>query len=150
MAAQLISQAKAVGMTLVWSGIGSAILFKLVDIVIGLRPSEEKEREGLDITDHGESAGLPLKDGGKLGSHVFVLNGANAAAQGMHWSAITHQQAATPLTRDDVVMQRISAEPAFVNEMKARMHPGMTMVLTDAPLSPDKRSSKDFVIVTTG
>ncbi|WP_457796975.1 L,D-transpeptidase [Methylocystis sp. S23] len=93
---------------------------------------------------------LTLKDGDKLGSHVFVLNGANTDAQGMHWSAITHQQAATPLQRDDVVMQRISAEPAFVSEMKARMHPGMTMVLTDAPLSPDKRSGKDFVIVTTG
>ncbi|WP_442754012.1 L,D-transpeptidase [Methylocystis sp. JAN1] len=93
---------------------------------------------------------LTLKDGDRLGSHVFVLNGANTEAKGMHWSAITHQQAATPLTRDDVVMQRISAEPAFVEEMKARMHPGMTMVLTDTPLSPDKRSGKDFVIVTAG
>ncbi|MFA5957397.1 ammonium transporter [Hyphomicrobium sp.] len=56
MVAQMTAQAKMVGTTLLWSGIGSAILFKLVDIVIGLRPSEEKEREGLDITDHGESA----------------------------------------------------------------------------------------------
>ncbi|MGO4684227.1 ammonium transporter [Hyphomicrobium sp. 2TAF46] len=56
MAAQVITQAKMVGLTLLWSGIGSAILFKLVDIVIGLRPSEEKEREGLDLVDHGESA----------------------------------------------------------------------------------------------
>lgn len=56
MVGQMISQAKAVGLTLLWSGIGSAILFKLVDIVIGLRPSEEKEREGLDLADHGESA----------------------------------------------------------------------------------------------
>ncbi|HML31037.1 MAG TPA: ammonia channel protein, partial [Hyphomicrobium sp.] len=56
MAAQMIAQSKMVGTTLLWSGIGSAILFKLVDIIIGLRPSEEKEREGLDITDHGESA----------------------------------------------------------------------------------------------
>jgi len=51
-----MAQFKAVSMTLLWSGIGSAILFKLVDIIIGLRPSEEREREGLDITDHGESA----------------------------------------------------------------------------------------------
>jgi ammonium transporter, Amt family len=50
------AQAKAVGMTLLWSGLGSAIIFKLVDIVMGLRPTEEKEREGLDITDHGERA----------------------------------------------------------------------------------------------
>lgn len=56
MATQMIAQFKAVSMTLLWSGIGSAILFKLVDIVIGLRPSEEREREGLDITDHGERA----------------------------------------------------------------------------------------------
>ena len=56
MVAQMTAQAKAVGMTLLWSGIGSAILFKLVDIVMGLRPSEEMEREGLDITDHGERA----------------------------------------------------------------------------------------------
>lgn len=56
MATQMLAQFKAVSMTLVWSGIGSAILFKLVDIVIGLRPSEDREREGLDITDHGESA----------------------------------------------------------------------------------------------
>lgn len=56
MTAQVITQTKAVGVTLLWSGIVSAILYKLIDIVIGLRPSEEKEREGLDITAHGERA----------------------------------------------------------------------------------------------
>ena len=56
MATQLWIQAKAVGMTLLWSGVGSAILFKLVDLVIGLRPSSDDEREGLDIADHGERA----------------------------------------------------------------------------------------------
>ena len=53
---QMIVQAKAVCATLLWSGIGSLILYKLVDLVVGLRPAEEKEREGLDITDHGERA----------------------------------------------------------------------------------------------
>jgi Amt family ammonium transporter len=53
---QIIVQLKAVLSTLVWSGIGSAIIFKLVDVTIGLRPAEEKEREGLDITEHGERA----------------------------------------------------------------------------------------------
>jgi hypothetical protein len=91
---------------------------------------------------------LTLKGADKLGSHVFVLNGASADARGMHWSAITHSSAESPLMRDDAVMQRIAAEPSFVNEMQTRMHPGMTMVLTDAPLSPDSRSGKDFVIVT--
>ena len=56
MGAQMIAQATAVGATLLWSGIGSAILFKLVDIIIGLRPTPDQEREGLDISDHGERA----------------------------------------------------------------------------------------------
>ncbi|PPD31019.1 MAG: ammonia channel protein [Hyphomicrobium sp.] len=53
---QVITQCKAVGMTLLWSGIGSAILFTLVNVIVGLRPAEEKEREGLDVTEHGERA----------------------------------------------------------------------------------------------
>ena len=53
---QVTAQSKAVLLTLVWSGVGSAILYKVVDVVIGLRPSVEKEREGLDISDHGERA----------------------------------------------------------------------------------------------
>lgn len=56
MTAQMISQATAVLATLLWSGIGSAILYKVVDVVVGLRPAPDKEREGLDITDHGERA----------------------------------------------------------------------------------------------
>ena len=53
---QLITQAKAVGLTLIWSGGVSAVLFFVIAKTIGLRPSEEAEREGLDITDHGERA----------------------------------------------------------------------------------------------
>jgi Amt family ammonium transporter len=56
MMAQLIIQAKAVGTTLVWSGVGSAILYKIVDLIVGLRPTPDEEREGLDIADHGERA----------------------------------------------------------------------------------------------
>jgi Amt family ammonium transporter len=42
--------------TLVWSGVGSAILYKIVDIVIGLRVTTDAEREGLDLAEHGERA----------------------------------------------------------------------------------------------
>ena len=56
MVGQLIIQAKAVGTTLVWSGVGSAILYKLVDLIVGLRPTPDQEREGMDISDHGERA----------------------------------------------------------------------------------------------
>ncbi len=54
--AQVWIQAKAVGLTLLWSGVVSFIAFKLVDIVIGLRASEEVETEGLDTAEHGERA----------------------------------------------------------------------------------------------
>ena len=51
---QLIAQLKAVGLTLAWSGIGTAIIFKVVDVVIGTRVDETAERQGLDLTEHGE------------------------------------------------------------------------------------------------
>jgi len=53
---QMIAQCKGVLATLIWSGVGSAILYKIVDIVIGLRPTVDEEREGLDIAEHGERA----------------------------------------------------------------------------------------------
>ena len=55
-AAQVWIQFKAVLLTIVWSGVVSLIAYKVVDMVIGLRVSEEDEREGLDITSHGETA----------------------------------------------------------------------------------------------
>lgn len=54
--AQVLVQAKAVGVTILWSGIVSVIAYFIVDKTIGLRVSEEDEREGLDITSHGETA----------------------------------------------------------------------------------------------
>jgi Amt family ammonium transporter len=54
--AQVWVQAQAVGTTIVWSAVVAFIAYKLVDLVIGLRVSEEEEREGLDITSHGETA----------------------------------------------------------------------------------------------
>jgi Amt family ammonium transporter len=55
-AAQLFIQAKAVIFTLLWSGIGSAILFFVIDKTWGMRATPEQEHEGLDIVDHGERA----------------------------------------------------------------------------------------------
>jgi Amt family ammonium transporter len=45
-----------VGTAIVWSGVVAFIAYKIVDIIIGLRVTEEVEREGLDINEHGESA----------------------------------------------------------------------------------------------
>jgi ammonium transporter, Amt family len=55
-AGQVSVQATAVALAIVWSGVVSLILYKIVDILVGLRPVTDKEREGLDIIDHGERA----------------------------------------------------------------------------------------------
>ncbi len=54
--AQLVTQFEAVLITLLWSGTVSAVLFFVLDKTMGLRPTEEVEREGLDINEHGERA----------------------------------------------------------------------------------------------
>ncbi len=56
MGLQLVTQLKAVLITLVWSGSVSAILFYALKMTIGLRPSDDAEREGLDLAEHGERA----------------------------------------------------------------------------------------------
>jgi Amt family ammonium transporter len=56
MAGQVIIQAKGVLITIAWSGIVSLVLFKLIDMTMGLRVTEEQEREGLDTASHGERA----------------------------------------------------------------------------------------------
>jgi len=56
MAAQVLIQGKAVLFTLLWSGIGSAILYKVVDLIVGLRVTVDEEHEGLDLAEHGEQA----------------------------------------------------------------------------------------------
>jgi Amt family ammonium transporter len=53
---QVIVQAKAVGVTVIWTAVAAFVSFKIADILVGLRVSEDEEREGLDITSHGESA----------------------------------------------------------------------------------------------
>ena len=56
MVGQVIIQAKGVLITIAWSGIVSLVLFKLIDMTMGLRVTEEQEREGLDTASHGERA----------------------------------------------------------------------------------------------
>jgi len=53
---QLQIQATGIGLTLVWSGTVALIAFKLADSMVGLRVTQEQEREGLDISSHGEAA----------------------------------------------------------------------------------------------
>jgi Amt family ammonium transporter len=53
---QVVTQATGVATTVIWSGVVALVVFKLIDLTIGLRVSEEDEREGLDTTAHGEAA----------------------------------------------------------------------------------------------
>jgi Amt family ammonium transporter len=53
---QLLIQAKAVGLTVVWSGVSAFIAYKVADLTVGLRVSQDAEREGLDTSSHGERA----------------------------------------------------------------------------------------------
>jgi Amt family ammonium transporter len=53
---QFLIQAQGVGMTIVWTAVVAIVAFKIADLIVGLRPSEEEEREGLDIAEHGETA----------------------------------------------------------------------------------------------
>ncbi len=53
---QLVTQGTGVLTTIVWSGLVAFVAYKIVDMTVGLRVTEEQEREGLDIASHGESA----------------------------------------------------------------------------------------------
>jgi Amt family ammonium transporter len=55
-ATQVLTQAKAVGVTIVWSAVAAFIAFKIADLLVGLRVAEEAEREGLDTNEHNERA----------------------------------------------------------------------------------------------
>ncbi|MCX7305602.1 MAG: L,D-transpeptidase [Hyphomicrobiales bacterium] len=91
------------------------------------------------------TSALTIKGDGPLGSHVFVLQGPDAGIKGMKWIAITHGVDAQP---DTAALGRLTADTAFIEQMKQKMHPGMVMILTDAPLSPDTKTGKDFVIMS--
>ncbi len=56
MATQVMAQFKSVLTTIIWSGVGSTVIFLFIKMVFGLRVSEMSEREGLDIAEHGERA----------------------------------------------------------------------------------------------
>lgn len=85
----------------------------------------------------------------KLGSHVFLLDSLDQAAQGMRWIAFANSdEDAGVVSMDANLISRISADPPFVATMQKVLHPGAILILTDAPLAPDSRSGKDFVIMT--
>jgi Amt family ammonium transporter len=55
-ASQVLTQAKAVGITILWSAVVAWVAYIVANVVVGLRVTEEEEREGLDVRSHGETA----------------------------------------------------------------------------------------------
>ena len=97
----------------------------------------ENDREVLE--------GRLIWDGKPLGSHVYVLNGAHDGAQGMHWAAMTYGDDAEQAMHD---LRRVRGEDSFASALQAHVHPGMIFIFTDLPLHPDRRSGRDFVIMS--
>lgn len=85
-----------------------------------------------------------------LGEHVLVLNQAHEGTRGMMWQGVSHHEdPAYPHNKEENIINRVSADDAFLLEMKKRLHPGMVLIITDVSLHPDRRSGTDFVIMDT-
>jgi hypothetical protein len=91
---------------------------------------------------------LTIVGEGTLGNHVLLLQGPHGTVQGMSWSAISHSDPMGANEQPGDLLQKLRSSDAFVVELQKRMHPGMIVILTEAPLHPDTRSGKDFVIMS--
>lgn len=78
-----------------------------------------------------------------------MLQGPRGASQGMSWLAISHSADANGnYLSGQQTLQRLRASEDLMKTIQEKMHPVMTVVLTDAPLHPDTRTGKDFVIMS--
>jgi hypothetical protein len=68
-----------------------------------------------------------------LGSHMYVLSKAHNGAKGLEWQALGYHETAASAAHEADVIKRIRAAPALIAAIQARMHPGLTMILTDKP-----------------
>ena len=84
-------------------------------------------------------------DGDPLGSHVYVLNGAHDGSKGMHWQALSYEAPGADVTHE---LSRLKSDEAFTALVREHLHPGAVFIVTDLPLHPDRRSGRDFVIMS--
>ncbi len=102
--------------------------------------------ENSDVVAEGS---LTISGGGKLGSHVFVLDTVHDGAKGLRWIAISHNSDADGFFQpEERAISRLKADEGFLGRMRPALHPGAVLIVTDAPLSPDSRSGTDFVIMS--
>ena len=85
-----------------------------------------------------------------LGSHMFTLVQAHGERQGLQWHAVafSHDAGGDITSADEALIKRVTADPNVIEAMKARMHPGLVLVLTDKPASRETRSDPNFVVIT--
>jgi len=117
-------------------------------IVSVIASSADKKIVLLENGDVVAESTLTIAGDGPFGGQVLVLQGAHGTSQGMKWSAISHAADAANAQPGDQLLQRLKADADFTAKISERMHPGMIVILTDAPLHPDTRSGKDFVIMS--
>lgn len=91
---------------------------------------------------------LSLQGDGPLGEHVFVLMQDMDSTGAMKWVGLSyHAQDDQTLQTDAQVLHRLRGPEDFRREMAARMHPGMTFVVSDLDAHPDRRSGTDLVLL---
>jgi hypothetical protein len=87
-----------------------------------------------------------------FGNHVFILSSINLTNNELQWRTIGYYND----NRREIelselaTLQRIHADETILNEIRSRMHPGTVLVTVDESLSADTRSTKDFIVMTTG
>ena len=92
---------------------------------------------------------LTINGAGPLHNNVYVLREASGDGSGLSWMGLTHHGDEKGLFGGQISLLRLKASADFSSTLHARLHPGMTFITTDAPLTPDSRSGKDFVVMTT-
>ncbi|MCB1387537.1 MAG: L,D-transpeptidase [Rhodobacteraceae bacterium] len=86
-----------------------------------------------------------LWDGSPLGSHVFILDGHDAAAQGMRWHLVSYGDDRDAAQAD---LRRLRTDDVMTGLLRQHTHVGMLFVLTDLPMHPNTRTGRDFVIMS--
>lgn len=80
-----------------------------------------------------------------FGSHVFVLDAPHRNGRSARWHAVRHGSG--PSASADELIGRIQSDPKLAKQIAAHMHPGLVLVMTDAPLHQSTRSKRDFVVM---
>jgi len=85
-----------------------------------------------------------------FGSHMFVLVAAHENGHSASWHAISHKTPTSAAGSDasaGELIGRIQSDAALARQVAELMHPGLVLVMTDAPSHPDTRSKRDFVVM---